>query len=146
MKNGPIRKSSKKKTEPIFSASPKYKKERKRNSLRVSWPFTGLSSLTGSLLELRSATGRTIATPRKLFGRSLTLPTNEGSNDNEHFVKAERARGCDLTENIAAFNKTQIEYHRNALRIAEQLDSKLKHYQNNVRDRRELHLLHLYDT
>ena len=93
--------------------------------------FGGLSSLldrkSGS--NSSSKTGSRLATPRSLFSRTESLPvkvttdrdasppSNGGTGDHEpkvtNEIKAERARGCDLTENISAFTQSQIEYHKN---------------------------------
>ena len=53
-------------------------------------------------------------------------------SDKNVSIKAEKARGSDLTQSIAKFAQQQVDYHKGALRIAESLESKLKIYQSNV--------------
>ena len=55
-------------------------------------------------------------------------------SDKNVSIKAEKARGSDLTQSIAKFAQQQVDYHKGALRIAESLESKLKIYQSNVSD------------
>ena len=46
--------------------------------------------------------------------------------------QAEKARGCELAQKISRFASEQVEYHQKALKIAENLNNKLKVHQANV--------------
>ena len=66
-------------------------------------------------------------------------------SDKNVSIKAEKARGSDLTQSIAKFAQQQVDYHKGALRIAESLESKLKIYQSNVSDTsNETFVLNIY--
>ena len=64
-------------------------------------------------------------------------------SDKNVSIKAEKARGSDLTQSIAKFAQQQVDYHKGALRIAESLESKLKIYQSNV-SMREVRVYDIY--